>query len=497
MVYGATDVKLSGTVEKAGTNGVWTWGSENTEVVEIDANGNVTIKKVGSSKITATYESDGTVGTASIILTVKKSDSQKEPDVSKFTVTNPGTMTSTNGQISSSELVAASMEYSRNDGTTWADISAFPLTGLSAGKYLFRYKENDNEVAGKSLCIVLEPVNMLSGVVLFGSTVYESGKTNTLTAVTNSNVDGLTLSYKWYRDGAQIEGATGNTYTLTSSDVGKTIKVVVTEGTASVSSMLPQKITAVAPAGYKVSGTVTNHGGTAAADISVELKKGDYVADKVQSGADGTYSFEKVPAGLYNVVAVADGKMKTALAEVINGNITVNIQMPEKKVSSQITVKENDEENGLAGAAVVGGLDQVAEAEASSNADGTSTEVTMTVESVNDLTSDTGTLTTEQQVMKTEQTAIKDEIQANHKNDGIKKLDFLDFSIMMKTVTGTGANRVIKQDAITETGTHVLEIVLPYQTTGKKVLVFRKHGDEAAAALTSYPTRPSDRVCQG
>ena len=38
----------------------------------------------------------------------------------------------------------------------------------------------------------------------------------------------VTMSYQWKRAGANISGATGKTYTLTSADVGKTITVAVT-----------------------------------------------------------------------------------------------------------------------------------------------------------------------------------------------------------------------------------------------------------------------------
>ena len=55
----------------------------------------------------------------------------------------------------------------------------------------------------------------------------------TLTASTSgiADADGLTsveYSYQWLADDAEMEGATGSTYTLTDSEVGKTIKVRVT-----------------------------------------------------------------------------------------------------------------------------------------------------------------------------------------------------------------------------------------------------------------------------
>ena len=74
VIWGDTGVVLTASAEFPGTTGtgVWNWISESTDIAEIDSTtGELTIRKVGTTKITAQYESDTTIGTMTIILTVK------------------------------------------------------------------------------------------------------------------------------------------------------------------------------------------------------------------------------------------------------------------------------------------------------------------------------------------------------------------------------------------------------------------------------------------
>ncbi|MFT3887962.1 MAG: CAP domain-containing protein [Arachnia sp.] len=64
----------------------------------------------------------------------------------------------------------------------------------------------------------------------------------------------VTLTYQWYRNGAKITGATASTYTLTASDRGKRIKVVV-RGTKSGYSAASVSSAETAKVGY---GTLTS-----------------------------------------------------------------------------------------------------------------------------------------------------------------------------------------------------------------------------------------------
>src|SRR2546421_10417035 len=64
-----------------------------------------------------------------------------------------------------------------------------------------------------------------TGTVTISGTAQEN---QVLTASnTLADADGLgTISYQWQRDGANVAGATGTTYTLGNADVGHTIDVV-------------------------------------------------------------------------------------------------------------------------------------------------------------------------------------------------------------------------------------------------------------------------------
>ncbi|MBQ6520142.1 MAG: BspA family leucine-rich repeat surface protein [Anaerolineaceae bacterium] len=74
VTWGDTGVVLTAEAAFPGTpgTGVWNWISASTDIAEIDSTtGELTIHKVGATRITAQYESDTTIGTMTIILTVK------------------------------------------------------------------------------------------------------------------------------------------------------------------------------------------------------------------------------------------------------------------------------------------------------------------------------------------------------------------------------------------------------------------------------------------
>lgn len=60
------------------------------------------------------------------------------------------------------------------------------------------------------------------------SGTFINGNTLTVSTGTWNGTAPITYAYKWLRDGIAISGATANTYTLTSGDVGKTISAEVT-----------------------------------------------------------------------------------------------------------------------------------------------------------------------------------------------------------------------------------------------------------------------------
>ena len=75
--------------------------------------------------------------------------------------------------------------------------------------------------------------------------------------------DGLAaVSYQWQRDGVDIAGATGSTYTLTQADVGTTITVVAsyTDGEGTAESVTSAGVGPVTNANDAPTGSVTISG---------------------------------------------------------------------------------------------------------------------------------------------------------------------------------------------------------------------------------------------
>ena len=211
---------------------------------------------------------------------------------------------------------------------------------------------------------------------------------------------------------------------------------------------------------YGISGTVYEYGGTTiASDVSVKLMKGDTQVASTTSGADGAYSFTGIAPGVYNIVAEKDDTTQTTLVIVTNHNETdKNVTLPQSKVNSKLTVNGADTPD-----VVAGGLDKEAAAVKAENSTATSVKVEMTVESKRS-------------------TEIGDEDKTSIETSASgKTLEYLDIKVT-KTVNGT-------HDAITETK-NMMEIIIPYDMTGKSnITVYRNHNG-SAAAFRLLSTRP-------
>ena len=69
--YGNRPFKLTASVTNPGTDGGWTWASDDESVATVDSTGRVTLTGIGTTVLTARYESNSTAGEASLTLTVK------------------------------------------------------------------------------------------------------------------------------------------------------------------------------------------------------------------------------------------------------------------------------------------------------------------------------------------------------------------------------------------------------------------------------------------
>jgi hypothetical protein len=118
-----------------------------------------------------------------------------------------------------------------------------------------------------------------------------------LTADTSVNIEG-SLNYQWKREGNTISGADGETYTLTSADIGYTLTVTVSgDGTNCIGSITSPATETVSKATYDMSGisfddaTATYDGTNHSLVIEGSLPSGVTVSYSGNSGTDvGTYS---------------------------------------------------------------------------------------------------------------------------------------------------------------------------------------------------------------
>ena len=137
--------------------------------------------------------------------------------------------------------VAYSYQWLANDGTSDTDIagetdSSYTLVAADEGKTIkVRVSFTDDAGNGESLTstatisVAARPNSPATGRPAISGTAQVGG---TLTADTSgiSDADGLadaTFAYQWLADGTGIAGATGDAYILTTSEMGKIIKVRV------------------------------------------------------------------------------------------------------------------------------------------------------------------------------------------------------------------------------------------------------------------------------
>ena len=287
--------------------------------------------------------------------------------------------------------------------------------------------------------------NTNGGSAVGSATVSEGGK---LTEPQAPTKDGYTF-HGWYKDAAFTNAWNFGADTVTGNT---TLYAKWTEAT---------KI-------YGISGTVYAYGGaTTASDVIVKLMKGDtQVASTTSSVADGTYSFTGIAPGVYNIVAEKDDTTQTTLVIVTNHDETgKNVTLPQSKVNSKLTVNGADTPD-----VVAGGLDKEAAAVKGENGTATLVKVEMTVESKSDT-----------EVNSADKTNIENKAAG-------KKLEYLDIKVT-KTVDGN-------ESAITKTA-NMMEIIIPYDMTGKSnITVYRNHNG-SAKAFTQLNTLPGGGAVDG
>lgn len=212
---------------------------------------------------------------------------------------------------------------------------------------------------------------------------------------------------------------------------------------------------------FVISGSVTE-GMDPVSDVTVTLKQGRKTIATATTGANGSYQFTNVPAGVYNIVATKDGRTVTILVTVTDGDLSnADLTLHVGRKNSVVEISGADTPN-----VVVGGLDTIA----GSDSTGNSIEIKMTVTAREDVT---GSGDAEHESLKTEQMAIKAQAPG-------KTLAFLDLTLT-KTVDTTTTD-------IGGSNTQLLTIVIPFEKGNKQdVTVYRYH-DAGAEALKEGST---------
>jgi hypothetical protein len=204
----------------------------------------------------------------------------------------------------------------RIDGGAWATVGAAKITVQGFGQHLVDFASTD--VAGNPEMVRHQTVELadvdtvqalvapqVTGVARYGAV---------LTATSGSwNTKGLSYGYQWLREGGAIPGATGTSYKLGASDVGKRLSVRVTASKTGKA------------AGTAVS-TATARVAKAASATRVGVDK-----SKVKKGKPVrvTVTVVSSPRATGKVVVRVDGKaMKTVALK--NGKATVKVVVKRK-----------------------------------------------------------------------------------------------------------------------------------------------------------------------
>lgn len=209
---------------------------------------------------------------------------------------------------------------------------------------------------------------------------------------------------------------------------------------------------------YIVNGKVVMENSDIGIDgVKLDLRRGSNTYATTTSANGGQYDFLHVTPGDYNLVASYNGKVKTIIFTITEEDLNNRkIELPIHDLSSKIEVAEEAPE------VIVDGLDVIAKSKESVSQD---VEIVFNVEG-----------RSENVIDEAEVTAIKEEAKG-------KKLTYLDMFIEHFI-------NDVKQDNITDTNGNVLEIVIPYNMSGKNSFVIYRYHDDKATVMTALSERP-------
>ena len=202
------------------------------------------------------------------------------------------------------------------------------------------------------------------------------------------------------------------------------------------------------------------------------------IGSTVTTDTSGTYSFNGVPSGTYNIVATRtvenSEQTVTALVTVGGADTTAaQVTLPAPNINSVLEVASD------APAVMVGGLNELAKDHAEADKDVT---VTMTVEKKEETAADDATRQAVEE--------IKNSVDSER-----TELDYLEIKVE-KEVMQNGTKLMEESGTLSQTG-RVMEIIVPFKTSHRSNFsVYRNH-EGKAAALDELLARPGSGFTDG
>ena len=241
--YGETlTAVLTGAGGKAPTGVTLKWQRDGSTDVGSDSTYTLQAEDIGHTITLIALQSNGEVVKSSFTgIVAKKDGSKTKPTVTASGISKTDTTITVNSPVSGG---GKTYEYSKDGGTSWQDSNKFEgLTAETPYFIVVREKAPDEYTnpgaSSAPLSVRTDKASVALTAVTLKNLSASDGTTTTVTCgqtlqavITPSDATGVT--YKWYRGEMQIDGATGSTYTLTGTDSGSKIKVVVTATSGSV-----------------------------------------------------------------------------------------------------------------------------------------------------------------------------------------------------------------------------------------------------------------------
>lgn len=230
-----------------------------------------------------------TAGTYYVRYKADSNHTASDTNYKTVTLTDPGTtlygVTVTDGTAAPTGDQAAGAEVTITANTK-TGFNFKEWTGLADGVYKSGSTKTSNPAtfimpaSVVNVTATYDPAALTGTASITGTLKFGEELTATLTGGNNTG----TLTYKWYRDSAEISSATNSTYTLVEDDIGKTITVKVSstvqtgEITSAATAAVGKADGPAAPAAFTLTFTPNADGTTFTATIPT-VAGGEYSFD--------------------------------------------------------------------------------------------------------------------------------------------------------------------------------------------------------------------------